>query len=337
MSQYSATTTAIIQELKTKEDALPLKNEACRSKFFFQPHPTEKVCLFFHGFTAGPYQFQPLGKALHAAGYNVIIPLMPGHGHAGKWDRDNPPPLPTKPDAYHAFALHWLEVAKTVGKQVIIGGLSAGGTLAAWLSLERPQDIEKTLLFAPFLSSSNPLVDFIVEVLPIYFEWLNKDMPANFGYDGFYMPALDVFLDMGQDVCQRIKKSRAVPMLIMSSEVDGVIDHKDEQHLFQALLQQQPQSWCHCFDKALKIPHTMMTKAEGNRYESLLITLIKAYLESNITWDELLEIGYQILQGKNFNAAVKTLNWTRRISPDVSILLSIMDNKTIIEAHKLKA
>lgn len=83
MTNYAATIAAIVQRTQVREDALPLRNLACRSRFFFQANPTEKVCLFFHGFTAGPYQFVPMGEAFFRAGYNVIIPLMPGHGEAG--------------------------------------------------------------------------------------------------------------------------------------------------------------------------------------------------------------------------------------------------------------
>ncbi|MDZ8023831.1 MAG: hypothetical protein RMX35_20055 [Nostoc sp. DcaGUA01] len=44
-----------------------------------------------------------------------------------------------------------MQIAKTLGQQVVIGGLSTGGTLAAWLALEHPQEIDSTLLFNPYL------------------------------------------------------------------------------------------------------------------------------------------------------------------------------------------
>ena len=77
----------------------------------------------------------------------------------------------------------------------------------------------------------------------------------------------------------------------------------------------------------------MMTQSEGNKYQDLLITIAKAYIESDITWDEVMKIGYQILQGKTFGTAVTELNLTQ-ISPDVSVLLAVMDKKMIIDAHK---
>jgi len=175
---YSATTAAIIQQAISLEQTLPIKNQACGSKFFFHPNPTQKVCLFFHGFTAGSYQFEPLGKALYEAGYNVLIPLQPGHGVAGNFNGENPPPLPLEAEDYQKYAVSWLQIAQKLGNKVIVGGLSSGGTLATWLALEYYQEIERTILFSPYLSSKNTIVDFAVEVLPIYFEWLNKDNPG---------------------------------------------------------------------------------------------------------------------------------------------------------------
>ena len=333
MLDYSTTAAAIIEQAKSVEQ-IPIRNEACRSKFFLHPHPTAKVFLFFHGFTAGPYQFEPIGQKLFDAGYNVLVPLQPGHGVAGNWNRDNPPPLPTEREIYQDFALSWLEVAQNLGQQVIVGGLSSGGNLAATLALENSQKIDKALLFAPYISGNNAIVNFSVEVLPIYYEWLNKDNPGNFGYDGFSMPALRLFLDMGQEITERVKKDLAVPVFIIYSESDQTINHHELLKVSASAIQIQAKSWYHSFDKIFEIPHTMMTKAEGNKYQDLLITVAKAYIESDITWTEVMEIGYQILQGKTFDTAVKELNLTERVSPDLSVMLAVMDKKIIIDAYK---
>jgi alpha-beta hydrolase superfamily lysophospholipase len=291
MFDYSTTTAAIVKQAKIREDALPVRNEKCRSKFFFHPHPTSKVFIFFHGFTAGPYQFEPLGEALFQEGYNVLAPLQPGHGVAGEWNGENPPPLSEDPQVYQQFVLEWLQQAKPLGKQLIVGGYSTGGTLAAWLAQEYPQEIEKTLLFAPYLSGMNKLVDWLIEILPFYYEWLNKDNPGNFGYDGFPIPAARIFLDMGQQILDQAKNTPATPMLIVSSESDQATNLHEHRELFETVLNYQPKSWYYCFDKELDIPHTMMTKLEGNNHLHLLINLAKAYVESDLTWAEVEEKG----------------------------------------------
>lgn len=284
MSDYSTTTAAIIEQAKIREDAMPVRNEKCRSKFFFHPHPTPKVFLFFHGFTAGSYQFEPLGETLFKAGYNVLVPLKPGHGIAGNWNGENPPPLPEDFLVYQQFALEWLQKAKALGKQLIIGGYSTGGTLAAWLAQEYPQEIAKTLLFAPYLGSSLIMTNWLIEILPFYYEWLNKDNPGNFGYDGFRIPAARLFLDLGQEILERAKTTPTTPMLIVSSESDQAVNRQEHRELFESVLKYQPKSWYYCFDKDLDIPHTMMTELEGNHYLEQLITLAKNYIETELSW-----------------------------------------------------
>lgn len=331
MYDYSATTAAVIEQAINLEQTLPVKNQACASKFFFHPNPTQKVCLFFHGFTAGPYQFEPLGKALYEAGYNVLIPLQPGHGVAGNFNGDNPPPLPLEIEVYQKYAVSWLQIAQKLGNEVIVGGLSSGGTLAAWLALEYYQEIEKTILFSPYLSSKNAIVDFAVEVLPIYFEWLNKDNPGNFGYNGFRFPALRLFLDMGQEILERAKNNPSSPMFIIASEGDTVIDRGDLKELFESVINKQPKTWYFCFNKLFYIPHTMMTELEGNNYVGLLNTVAKAYLESDISWNQVLEIGSNILQGQTFDNAVRDLGLIKQVSPNLSVMLSVIDKKVIVD------
>lgn len=286
MFDYSTATAEIILAAKTREDALPIRNEQCRSKFYFQPHRTPKVCLFFHGFTAGPYQFEPLGQALFQLGYNVLVPLQPGHGIAGDWNGDNPPPLPEDSQIYKQFVLDWLQKAQPLGEKLILGGYSTGGTLAAWLAQEHPQPIEKTLLFAPYLSSSLMVTNWLIEILPLYYEWLNKDNPGNFGYDGFRIPAAKLLLDMGQEILDRAKHTPATPMLIVSSEDDNATNRHDHQELFESAVKFHPNSRYYCFDKKLDIPHTMMTELEGNHYLPRLINIATSYIESDLNWAE---------------------------------------------------
>lgn len=116
MSNYSAAVAAIVKAHKTQ---LLLINEA-HSRFLLQPHRSAKVCLFFHGFTATLQQFLPIAQAFAQLGYNVVIPLLPGHGIAGDWDSDNPPPLPEEPQVYQEFGLYWLQQVQPLGKKVVI-------------------------------------------------------------------------------------------------------------------------------------------------------------------------------------------------------------------------
>ncbi|MEC4986867.1 MAG: alpha/beta fold hydrolase [Oscillatoria sp. PMC 1068.18] len=322
MSNYTNTIATITSQVSWREQNFPLRNRKCRSRFFFHPNPTPKVCLFFHGFTAAPYQFVPLGKALFASGYNVLIPLQPGHGIAGDWNGDNPPPLPTNIQVYQDFAREWLETAQNLGEKVIIGGLSTGATLTGWLALNTPEIIDRALLFAPYLSSSLLPLDWLIETLPFYYEWANKDAPGNFGYHGFRIPTLRLFYDLGQQILDQAATQAYTQMLIVASERDRVVSRADEKSLFETILQHQPQSWYHCFDSKFDIHHRMMTEIEGNEYQDLVIALAKAYINSEITWTQLQEIKALLVTKVTFANAIATLNLEQKVTPELAQFLA---------------
>ncbi len=328
---YPITSLNLTQRVKSQEDKLPVKNAGCRSQFLLHSAPTSKVCLFFHGFTAAPYQFLPMGRTLHQAGYNVLIPRMPGHGQAGDWNRDNPPPLPTNPDTYKQFGLDWLQKAQALGDRVVVGGLSGGGTLAAWLALERAKEIDRALLFAPYLSSSNKVVDLLVKTFNTYFEWIDDTPPDQvIGYEGFMVAALRVYLDMGKEILKRSKDQPSAPMFIVSTEADKAVSITDHQVLFENILKRQPKSWYYEFDRILNIPHTMLTKAEGNKWENLLNVIAKAYVQSDLTWAEVEEIAYRMTEGKTFNQVVAELKIADRASPDMPAFITLVDKRAIV-------
>lgn len=288
----------LLDQIYKAESALPLHNQACRSRFWVHPHRTSKVLLFLHGFTAAPYQSEPIGNAFFKAGYTVLAPLQPGHGQAGNWNRHNPPPLPEEIEPYQQFVLQWLQVAQTLGEQVVIGGLSTGGTLAAWAALQHPQQVNHALLFTPFLGSRYRLFDGLIHTLPFYFEWFNKDASGNFGYKGFRIPALRIFLELGRDVVEQAQIRAEVPILMVCSESDRAVNRAKQQDLFQAIVTHQPRSWYYCFDDSLNIEHRMMTRLEDNDYEELVIALARAYVESDLTWNEFQQFAMQVNRQK---------------------------------------
>ncbi|MGM7667544.1 alpha/beta hydrolase [Microbacterium sp. A93] len=78
----------------------------------------------FHGFTSGPVSVTPWARALAAAGADVDVPLLPGHGT--RWE-----------DLEHVSAAQWREAARrtvdallSTHERVFVAGLSMGGALA---------------------------------------------------------------------------------------------------------------------------------------------------------------------------------------------------------------
>ncbi|MDO4739071.1 MAG: alpha/beta fold hydrolase [Eubacteriales bacterium] len=97
--------------------------------------------LLLHGFTGDAGGMRELGEALHAQGYSVRAPLLPGHG--------------TGPEGLESATWReWLACARreyTVLREecgrVAVAGLSMGGALAAILAQEYP--VEAYIGFSP--------------------------------------------------------------------------------------------------------------------------------------------------------------------------------------------
>jgi len=97
---------------------------------------------------------------------------------------------------------------------------------------------------------------------------------------------------MGRDVLEQAEKGVAAPMFIVSVKAIAPSAIGTSSFIW-GWLEASAKSWYHCFERFLNIPHNMMTLAEGNDYQNLLITIAKAYVESNQPGLKL-KIGYRM-------------------------------------------
>ncbi|MEA2685429.1 MAG: carboxylesterase, partial [Actinomycetota bacterium] len=101
--------------------------------------------LLLHGYTSTPQSLDGLAAALTDAGFDVAVPLLPGHGTtvedltACRWR-----------DWTAAAEEAWDKLAAR-HERPIVGGLSMGGTLATWLAAARPD--------VAGLACVNPMID----------------------------------------------------------------------------------------------------------------------------------------------------------------------------------
>jgi carboxylesterase len=101
--------------------------------------------LVLHGFGDTTRTIEPLARALHARGYDVYAPLLPGQGR-------------TLAEFCASGRAQWLAAARqalaeldTRYERVAVVGLSMGGALATLLAAERPERLSALVLLAPYL------------------------------------------------------------------------------------------------------------------------------------------------------------------------------------------
>ena len=117
------------------------------------------VVLLLHGYNDSPQSMQSVATALHARGWGVRVPLLPGHGRRLQ-------------DWAAARAAAWEDAARTelaalqsTHTEVAVGGLSMGGALAFILAAEQPT-VRAVVGFAPYLHASLP-VELLHLIAPV--------------------------------------------------------------------------------------------------------------------------------------------------------------------------
>lgn len=116
-----------------------------RSILLTHGHRTAKAVVLLHGFTDSPRQFAELADSLYAEGDNVYVPRLPHHAELGG---DVSRLARVTAEGLRDFADAATNVVAGLGDSVTVVGLSAGGTVAAWIGQNR-REVQRVVLIAP--------------------------------------------------------------------------------------------------------------------------------------------------------------------------------------------
>ena len=251
--------------------------------------PTEIVYVLLHGITNCPVQFRKFGDLLFAQGANVFIPRMPYHGYADRMT-----------DAQKNFtaqvmldeANRAIDHAKTLGKRVVVVGLSVNGTTAGWVAQHRA-DVDSVALFAPFFSPLGkpnwliaPLANGFTR-LPNFFVWWDPRQKENLAgsphsYPRFATHSLAGTLKLGLEVFADAR--RRPPMvrkiLVVTSGSDLAINNRRVDELVALWERSAPgKVITYHFPAELRVPHDFMDPAQVDQQIEIaypvLIDLLK--------------------------------------------------------------
>ena len=170
-----------------------------------QVHPLQKGChprlmqasgkvpfrgtvLLYHGFTACPDQYEEWGDHdLTQAGFDVVLPVLPGHGRewTGKDHQENDlSGMPNRKNwlkVYSQFVGQMNQLMKESAGEKIIGGLSVGAEVAIAGMLADPGLYARGILLSPFFRYAIPKEGMIKTKLnslkPGFVDWISN--PSN--------------------------------------------------------------------------------------------------------------------------------------------------------------
>ena len=231
----------------------PEINPVCRSRVLSPGQRTERSVVLLHGYTNCPQQFDTIARAYADAGYSVVVPRLPGHGHR---DRLTTALSDVRPDDLVRTADQAVDIAAGLGADVTVVGLSGGGTLAAWLATER-NDVNRAVLIAPLVipkvlpeSTVAPLARFSRLATDVYLWWDSERRERlakpPYAYPRYSVRSLGAFLSIGREA-QTTDPRRDTTLdrlVVITNENDGAVSNVGvnavERHLERLLRLNQP-------------------------------------------------------------------------------------------------
>ncbi|MET1249992.1 alpha/beta fold hydrolase [Sporolactobacillus sp. STCC-11] len=185
----------------------------------------QPLCIIIHGFAGNPWEVEPLAHALEHSGFEVIIPLLPGHDRAKK-------------HMEKTTALDWLQAiekmviqAKDAKKEIHLIGFSMGAMIASITASRYP--ISSLVLLSPAVYVLTP---HVFKMRLDRFRHRKKRRTEN--YDSQFtqkVPIANVFqFHKVVRQAKRIFHTIHVPMCIIHGERDETIDPKSAELIFHA-------------------------------------------------------------------------------------------------------
>lgn len=116
------------------------------------------VC--FHGYTSGPWQYQPLATFLFNQGFSVFSPRLPGHGFTTSKHIPHSDPS----TIFLSFLSDIFSLITPLNIPIYVIGLSAGGSLASRMAIQYPS-IKKCIILSPFFRPYDKKALFIFFII----------------------------------------------------------------------------------------------------------------------------------------------------------------------------
>src|ERR1043166_8147859 len=142
VSSYAAAV-ALVAKRQRGDDTLAVPEG--RTVLLTHGRRSARVVVLFHGFTNSPRQYEHLAAQLFASGDNVYIPRLPLHA---VWGSRVGALASLTAEQLRQAADSAVDVATGLGDTIVVAGVSAGGTIAAWIAQNRGE-VRRAVLIAP--------------------------------------------------------------------------------------------------------------------------------------------------------------------------------------------
>lgn len=218
---------------QTREHIYPVCSDALRNDgnapfVLYHGEATKRVAVLVHGLSDSPFFMQGIADVLYAQGFNVIVPLLPGHGLK---DADADMEDDQLSERWQAHVADVMAIAPDFGEQVFLGGFSTGGALTVDYTLEHPDKVSAVMLFSGALALSGN-AESLSKIWGI--KWLAKIIDGDYQTDGpnpYKYPNVSSFaglelMDLINHIRSKLDSGATLdmPVFIAHSQADNTTD-----------------------------------------------------------------------------------------------------------------
>lgn len=181
--------------------------------------------LCIHGFTGNPSSMRGVAEAFAAAGHHVELPRLPGHGTAVS------DMIPTRWHHWTAAVEEAYQSLAARVDQVVVAGLSMGGSLTLWTALEHPE-VAGIVCINPAAQPQAPeMIEMVQGLLAAgteVFDGIGSDIADPSVKETAYpetplAPLVSMVVEGITPMVPQYPAAR-VPMLLITSKNDHVVD-----------------------------------------------------------------------------------------------------------------
>jgi esterase/lipase len=242
-----------------EQEEAEIVNAASRSLLLVHGEPTEEVYVLMHGLSASPRQWDEFGNILYERGYNVLIPRMPHHGLLSNEASEM---KVMQVDELRYYGDEAVDIARGLGGEITVIGLSGGGTVTAWIGQYRP-DVTRVLGLSPFFGvpeGPQALSTFIMN-LTARIPSITLNNPSldqrDWRYRGQATRAVSQYLQLGKSVFEGAE--REAPLVpaadFLMTEADQTADNEATVELASLWADAGIDVSRNIFPRSLEIPH----------------------------------------------------------------------------------
>lgn len=270
-------------------------NALCDPYVLSHGEKVERVVVLVHGVSSCPQAYVDFAPQVFDTGANVMVVRMPRNGYA---DRASAALGEITAEELAAFGDTIVDAAVGLGDEVVVLGISAGGTITGWVAQTRAE-VDRAVLIAPFfgLGGTGPWTNEAAMramlVLPDFTIWKDPAQRENFtgGMAHAYVRqstrGTGEIMRLGEAVARRAdaEAPAAGDIVVITNDADTAVSNAVTDAVVARWLSHDADVTTYTFAASYGLGHEVIDPEEPGADPSLTYPIILQLLDDPVAFD----------------------------------------------------